>query len=107
MYVRACVCVRVSVHVCGWPLLDSTARLSVCVLALREDVRCYVKMYVCAQADVQLQGLSMIVSNPPVHHGQADCFRVLFDLLHGAPARLRPGGLFVVFLCFCFLFCFC
>jgi len=33
-----------------------------------------------------------IVSNPPVHAGQPDDFRVLDGLVRGAPSRLKPGG---------------
>lgn len=33
-----------------------------------------------------------IVSNPPVHSGQPDDFRVLFGLCRGAPSRLKQGG---------------
>ena len=33
-----------------------------------------------------------IVSNPPVHHGQPDDFRVLITLLRGARRRLKPDG---------------
>lgn len=34
----------------------------------------------------------LIVSNPPVHSGSCDDFRVLIGLLEGAPRRLRGGG---------------
>eukprot|EP00928_Gymnodinium_smaydae_P027630 TRINITY_DN21300_c0_g2_i1.p1 TRINITY_DN21300_c0_g2~~TRINITY_DN21300_c0_g2_i1.p1 ORF type:complete len:976 (+),score=137.92 TRINITY_DN21300_c0_g2_i1:96-3023(+) len=33
-----------------------------------------------------------IVSNPPVHRGRLDDFRVLMDLVDGAGPRLRPDG---------------
>jgi len=33
-----------------------------------------------------------IVSNPPVHRGQPDCFDVVVALIRGARARLRPDG---------------
>lgn len=33
-----------------------------------------------------------IVSNPPVHRGQPDCFDVLVQLIRGARRRLRPLG---------------
>lgn len=33
-----------------------------------------------------------IVSNPPVHRGRADDFRVLLELVHGSGPRLRAGG---------------
>merc|ERR1711998_678165 len=32
-----------------------------------------------------------IISNPPVHRGQPDDFRVLQELIEGAPQRLRKG----------------
>ena len=35
----------------------------------------------------------VIVSNPPVHSGSSDDFRVLLDLLRGAPGRLLPEGM--------------
>ena len=34
-----------------------------------------------------------IVSNPPVHRGQPNDFRVVQDLIGGAPQHLRKGGL--------------
>jgi 16S rRNA (guanine1207-N2)-methyltransferase len=33
-----------------------------------------------------------IVSNPPVHRGQPDCFDVVLALIRGARERLRPNG---------------
>jgi len=33
-----------------------------------------------------------IVSNPPVHRGRMDDFRVLMELVQGSGPRLRPGG---------------
>ena len=35
---------------------------------------------------------SMIVSNPPVHRGQPDDFRVLTKLVEGGASRLKKGG---------------
>ena len=34
----------------------------------------------------------LILSNPPIHTGKGEDFRVLTRLIEGAPAKLRPGG---------------